>query len=189
MSSKYPEARIEDLIDEIAMGPFGSNIKAECFVSSGIPVFNGSNLTGFKTNDNSLRYVTLEKAESLGNALASRGDVVVTHRGTLGQIAYIPLDSRYEHYIISQSQFRMRCNNRVLPQYLVYYFHTKEGQWRLLSNKTQTGVPALGRPTSTFKRLSMPLPAIEIQKKIVATIEPIQQKIELNSRANGYLAA
>ena len=99
---------ISELIEEIAMGPFGSNIKVDCFVDKGVPVFNGSNLTGFATNDDELRYVTEEKAKSLGRALASRGDVVVTHRGTLGQIAYIPNDSLYEHCIISQSQFRSK---------------------------------------------------------------------------------
>ena len=38
---------IKDLISEISMGPFGSNIKVECFVDDGIPVLNGSNLEGF----------------------------------------------------------------------------------------------------------------------------------------------
>lgn len=183
------EYRIVDIVDEIAMGPFGSNIKAECFVESGVPVFNGSNLTGFSTNDNALRFVTTEKAKELGNAIAKRGDVVVTHRGTLGQIAYIPDDSAYDQYVISQSQFRVRLNTEIcLPEYLVYYFHTPEGQWKILSNKTQTGVPALGRPTSTFKKLTIPLPGSVVQKKVVTLLDSIQRKIGLNNRINGYLS-
>lgn len=187
MIAESEEVCVEDLIDEIAMGPFGSNIKTDCFVNSGIPVFNGSNLTGFETNDTALRYVTPEKANSLGNALASRGDIVITHRGTLGQVAMVPYDSKYPRYVISQSQFRIRCNDKVLPKFFVYYFHTREGQWRLLSNKTQTGVPALGRPTSTFRKLSMPLPTFEKQAKIVQVIDTIQKKIKNNSKLNGYL--
>lgn len=187
MIAESEEVRVEDLIDEIAMGPFGSNIKTDCFVNSGIPVFNGSNLTGFETNDAALRYVTPEKANSLGNALASRGDIVITHRGTLGQVAMVPYDSKYPRYVISQSQFRIRCNDKVLPKFFVYYFHTREGQWRLLSNKTQTGVPALGRPTSTFRKLSMPLPTFENQAKIVQVIDAIQEKIKNNAKLNGYL--
>ena len=188
MTDGLTEYRIVDIIDEIAMGPFGSNIKAECFVESGVPVFNGSNLTGFSTNDNALRFVTAEKAKELGNAIAKRGDVVVTHRGTLGQIAYIPDDSAYDQYVISQSQFRVRLNTEIcLPEYLVYYFHTPEGQWKILSNKTQTGVPALGRPTSTFKKLIIPLPGSVVQKKVVTLLDSIQRKIGLNNRINGYL--
>lgn len=55
MTDGLTEYRIVDIVDEIAMGPFGSNIKAECFVESGVPVFNGSNLTGFSTNDNAIK--------------------------------------------------------------------------------------------------------------------------------------
>lgn len=182
----FVETPISEIIDEIAMGPFGSNIKTDCFVSSGIPVFSGTNLTSFETNDKSLRFVTEEKAFSLGNALASRGDIVVTHRGTLGQVAVIPNDSGYDHYVISQSQFRFRCNNTAIPKYIVYYLHTREGQWKLLSNKTQTGVPALGRPTSTFKKLTIPLPRIEIQERIVTLLDSLQLKIELNNQLNDY---
>lgn len=43
---KFKRYRIADLLDEISMGPFGSNIKKECFVETGVPVLNGSNLTG-----------------------------------------------------------------------------------------------------------------------------------------------
>ncbi len=178
---------INELIDEIAMGPFGSNIKTDCFVNSGIPVINGSNLSGFSLNDQHLRFVTPEKANSLGKALASRGDIVVTHRGTLGQIAYIPENSEYKGYIISQSQFRFRCNAKVLPQYLVYYFHTPIGQWKLLSNKTQTGVPALGRPTSTFVKIEVEVPPLDRQKQIIEIIDSLQRKIELNAHINDYL--
>lgn len=171
------------------MGPFGSNIKKDSFVSSGVPILNGSNLTGFSTNDRDLRYVTEDKAKSLGKALAARGDVVVTHRGTLGQIAYIPMNSRYENYIISQSQFRLKCDKtKVLPEYLVYYFHMPLGKWKLLSNTTQTGVPALGRPTSTFKKLYIELPSIEQQSRILRVIQSLQDKISLNQQINDYLA-
>ena len=121
------------------MGPFGSNIKVECFVDEGIPVLNGSNLEGFVLKEESFRYVTEEKADSLGRANARRGDVVITHRGTLGQIVFIPETSNHDRYVISQSQFRVRCNERVLPEYLVYYFHSREGQHKILSFASQVG--------------------------------------------------
>jgi type I restriction enzyme S subunit len=40
--------KIDDLIDEISMGPFGSDIKVDSFVDFGIPVLNGSNVSGVK---------------------------------------------------------------------------------------------------------------------------------------------
>ena len=79
----YETYRVADLIDEIAMGPFGSNIKVSCFVDSGVPVLNGSNLEGFSLSEKAFRFVTKEKADSLNKANAHRGDIVITHRGTL----------------------------------------------------------------------------------------------------------
>ena len=183
----FKETLIEDLIDEIAMGPFGSNIKKECFVDEGIPVLNGSNLVGYALNEDSFGFVTEEKADSLGRANASRKDVVITHRGTLGQASFIPDDSQYERYVISQSQFRVRCNEKILPEYLVYFLHSPIGQYRLLSNTNQVGVPALGRPTSTFKKISVMLPDMTIQKNIVSILETIRRKIETNNQINGNL--
>ena len=183
----YETYRIADLIDEIAMGPFGSNIKVSCFVDSGVPVLNGSNLEGFSLSEKTFRYVTREKADSLNKANAHRGDIVITHRGTLGQIVFIPQDSKYDRYVISQSQFRVRCNDKVLPEYLVYYFHTPIGQHKLLSNASQVGVPALARPSSTFQQIEVVLPELSIQKRVVEIISTIQKKIANNQELNDNL--
>lgn len=185
----YETYRIADLIDEIAMGPFGSNIKVSCFVDSGVPVLNGSNLEGFSLSEKTFRYVTRKKADSLNKANAHRGDIVITHRGTLGQIVFIPQDSKYDRYVISQSQFRVRCNDKVLPEYLVYYFHTPIGQHKLLSNASQVGVPALARPSSTFQQIEVVLPELSIQKCVVEIISTIQKKIVNNQELNDNLLA
>lgn len=169
------------------MGPFGSNIKVECFVDKGIPVLNGSNLDGFALKEESFRYVTESKADSLGKANAYKGDVVITHRGTLGQIVFIPEDSNFDRYVISQSQFRVKCNEKILPEYLVYYFHTRIGQYKLLSNASQVGVPALARASTTFQTIEIDLPDIVTQHKTVEILETIRKKIDLNTKINQNL--
>lgn len=186
---RYETMKIKDLISEISMGPFGSNIKVECFVDDGIPVLNGSNLDGYVLKEDSFRYVTEEKADSLGRANAHRGDVVITHRGTLGQIVFIPQNSQYDRYVISQSQFRVKCNDRIMPEYLVYFFHTRLGQHKLLSNASQVGVPALARASTTFQEIEIDVPDLESQKRIVAVLETIRQKEETNKAINENLVA
>ena len=184
---KFNTYYISELIDEIAMGPFGSNIKVECFVDEGIPVLNGSNLNGFFLKEESFRYVTEEKANSLGRANAYRGDVVITHRGTLGQIVCIPETSKHDRYVISQSQFRVKCNDKVLPEYLVYYFHTPIGQHKLLSNASQVGVPALARASTTFQKIEVEIPDVDTQRKVVSILNSIEDKININNAINENL--
>lgn len=184
---KFNTYCISELIDEIAMGPFGSNIKVECFVDEGIPVLNGSNMNGYFLTEESFRYVTEEKADSLGRANAHRGDIVITHRGTLGQIVCIPETSKHDRYVISQSQFRVKCNDKVIPDYLVYYFHTPIGQHKLLSNASQVGVPALARASTTFQKIEVEIPDVETQRKVVSVLNAIEDKININNAINENL--
>ena len=184
---KFKKYFISELIDEISMGPFGSNIKVECFVDKGIPVLNGSNLEGYELREDSFRYVNEEKADSLNKANAYRGDIVITHRGTLGQIVFIPQTSKYDRYVISQSQFRVRCNHMILPEYMVYYFHTRLGKYKLLSNASQVGVPALARPSTTFQKIEIEIPDIPSQKRIIAILQTIHDKIAINTKINENL--
>src|SRR5690606_15390902 len=143
---------MKDLIKEITMGPFGSDIKVDNFIDDGVPVLNGSNIGGVKLTEDSFKYVSEEKAKSLKKANSKRGDIVITHRGTLGQISYIPEDSRYINYIISQSQFRVTLKRDLVdPVFFTYYFHSSEGQKRLLSFKNHVGVPALAQATTNFR--------------------------------------
>jgi type I restriction enzyme S subunit len=180
---EWKEYKVAEIIEEISMGPFGSNIKVDNFIDFGVPVLNGSNLQGFKLNEESFNYVSQEKADSLGKANAHKGDVIITHRGTLGQIVYIPEDAKYEQYVISQSQFRLKLkHNLVRPDFFVYFFHTRIGQHRILMNASQVGVPALARPTSTFKGVLVPIPPVEIQSKIMDVLHSLDDKIECNRK-------
>lgn len=132
--------------------------------------------------------MTKEKADSLKKCNAHRGDIIVTHRGTLGQIVYVPVNSKYDRYVISQSQFRFRCKADLVDvQYLVYYFHTREGQYKILANASQVGVPALARATSTFRLIDIKLPPLDDQRRIASILSSLDRKIELNNKINADL--
>lgn len=185
---EWKHYKMDDVIDEISMGPFGSDVKKEFYVNKGIPILNGSNLQGFKLQENSFGYLTEEKADSLNKCNAHRGDIIVTHRGTLGQIVYVPSNSKYDRYVISQSQFRFRCKPDLVDvQYLVYYFHTREGQYKILANASQVGVPALARATSTFRLIDIKLPSLADQRRIASILSSLDRKIDLNNKINADL--
>ena len=182
--------KISEIILEISMGPFGSDIKVDNFVETGVPVLNGANLPKFKLLEKEFRYVTAEKAKTFRKAIAKRGDIVITHRGTIGQISYIPENSKFEEYVISQSQFRVDLNKKLVdPAFFVYYFHTNEGQKRLLANKCHVGVPALAQATTNFRLIEIPLPSLPTQQKIASVLSSLDSKIELNNRINAELEA
>ena len=182
------EIELSTAITDIAAGPFGSNLKVECFVPSGFPIIDGANLKGYKVTDNITKFVTEEKARSLSRSIAHRGDVIVTISGTIGQIAYIPEDSLYDEYLCSQRQFRVSFDSSmVYVPYLVFYFHTFEGQNKILSFANQTGVPALSQPLKNFKKIRLCLPNLQEQRRIASIVETINDKIENNIKINDNL--
>lgn len=185
---EWKEVRMSDIIEDISMGPFGSDIKRECYVDDGVPYLNGSNVQGIKLGEKSFIYVSEEKAKSLKKSIAHRGDLIVTHRGTLGQIVYVPDDSKYNEYLISNSQFRITLKKDIVsPVFLAYYFHSREGQNKILANSSQVGVPALGRPTSTFRQIAIKIPSLQKQNKIVSILKSLDDKIENNRKINENL--
>ena len=185
---EYETQKLGDYILDIAAGPFGSNLKVECFVPSGFPIIDGANLRGFKVTDNVTKFVTEEKARSLYRSIAKRNDVVVTISGNVGQISYIPNNSKYKEYLVSQRQFRATFDTtKVYVPYLIYYFHTIEGQHKILSFANQTGVPALAQPLKNFKNIDVQLPPLSKQKQIASILSSIDDKIECNQRINDNL--
>lgn len=188
MKQEYRTCRIADIAEKVAMGPFGSNIKVETFVPAGVPIISGAHLKGFYVEEDSFNYITEEHAQRLKNSIVYPGDIIFTHAGNVGQVAMIPYDCHYPFYMISQRQFYLRCDKKkVLPEYLVYYFHSHEGQGKLLSNVSQVGVPSIAQPSSFLKTIEVPLPSLETQRRIVGILDSFTKKIEVNNRINRNL--
>ena len=182
-------ATIEDVAEKVGMGPFGSSIKVETFVSEGVPIIGSQHLHDFKMDDaQPFKFITPDHAQRLANSNVVRGDIVFTHRGNIGQVSYVPQDSHYTRYVISQSQFYMRCDRtKVLPEYVTIYFKSPEGRHQLLANTSQVGVPAIAQPVSYLRTIMIPLPPLSEQRRIAHILGTLDDKIELNRRMNTTL--
>lgn len=189
---KWNVLTINDLKDEkknsISMGPFGSNITKNNFVNKGVPVIRGNNLHDFNFYDSDFVFVTNKKADELKNSLCYSRDIIITHRGTLGQVGIIPLNSRYDRYIVSQSGMKLTVNaNKIESLFVFYYLKSRIGQYHLLRNTSQVGVPAIAQPTTSFKAIPVPVPQINEQKAIASILTSLDSKIDLLRRQNQTL--
>ena len=165
---------IGEIAEKVAMGPFGSNIKVSTFVESGVPIISGNHLRGYFLEEPSYKYITEAHADKLKNSIVYPKDIVFTHAGNIGQVAMIPNGCEYPYYVLSQRQFYLRCNTMmVAPEYVLLFFHSKQGQNELLSYANQTGVPSIAQPASNLKKICLPIPPISEQKKWLLVVEPI----------------
>jgi type I restriction enzyme, S subunit len=169
-------ASIGELCRRVAMGPFGSDIKTANFVEAGVPIVRGSNLAdGFV--ENSFVFLTEQKADELRNANAFPGDIVITHRGTLGQVGLIPPNSRFPRYVVSQSQMLLAVDQGLsTSRYVFDFLQSPIGQHALLANTSQTGVPAIARPTTSVKAIRLIAPPIQVLAAFDQLVKPIYMR-------------
>lgn len=181
---------INDIAEKVAMGPFGSNIKVSTFVSKGVPIISGNHLRGYFLEEPSFNYITEEHAQRLKNSLVYPKDIVFTHAGNIGQVAMIPDDCRYPMYVLSQRQFYLRCNTeKAIPEYVVLFFHSKQGQHELLSYANQTGVPSIAQPATNLKKIPLKLPPIDEQRQWLQVVSPIIKLYQSNVYENEHLSS
>lgn len=161
-----------------SMGPFGSDIKTTNFVSSGVPVIRGINLTVQPFYEDGFVFVTESKADELKAANAFPGDLIFTHRGTLGQVGVIPFSSKYKRYVISQSQMKCTCDPEILrPMFTFLFFISEFGQKIIVNHSTKSGVPHIIQPLSSLRKFPVLLPPIEEQDKIVSILTTLDSAI------------
>ena len=150
-----------------AAGPFGSNLGRKDYVDEpGVPVIRGANLrVGGGFVDEGFVYVSAEKAETLASSSARAGDVVVTQRGTLGQVGLIPESTRFDEYVLSQSQMKFTADvERVDPLVIYMQLATPEGTRRIQDIATGSGVPHIN--LTMFRELKFLVPPRSIQTRI-----------------------
>ena len=187
---EWPIATILDVAEKVAMGPFGSNIRVSTFVPEGIPIISGNHLRGYFLEEPEFNYITEEHAERLKNSIVFPHDLIFTHAGNIGQVAMIPDGCKHERYVLSQRQFYLRCDeSKVVPEFLLMFFHSSSGQHELLSYANQTGVPSIAQPASNLKKIPFKCPPMQEQLMWQEQVHPLLGRYLNNRLENERLSA
>jgi len=178
---------VADLVNpgsrSIAIGPFGSRMKADLYVSGGVPVVRGNNITNSRTPTGNFVYVSEEVANSMPGCLLYPGDLVFPHRGAIGEVGLIG-DSVAPPLMLSTSLMKLTPDRRRVDSlFLYYYFHSEPGRRELLMRASTVGTPGIGQPLASLRSITVPLPPLGEQRAIAATLGALDDKIESNRRA------
>ncbi|HEY5593314.1 MAG TPA: restriction endonuclease subunit S [Paludibacter sp.] len=172
----------------IISGPFGSNISSQYFVTNGVPVIRGNNLSlglGKKFNDDGFVFITEEKANELGT-WAVKEDIIFTAVGTIGQVGILLGNEKYEKYIISNKQLRLRVDKEIVSPLFAYYWFASPAMIDTIEQRnTGSSVPLIN--LSVLKSLYVPIPPKWEQNLIVQTLGSLDNKIDLLHRQNKTL--
>ncbi|WP_210577665.1 restriction endonuclease subunit S [Streptomyces sp. GESEQ-4] len=185
--SEWPIVRLESLgaaeKRAFSMGPFGSALTARDYVDDGVPLVRGVNLGRSLFYDGGFVYITDRKADEFPGANLSAGDLVLAHRGTIGQVSMIPKDSKHPRYVLSSSLVRARLNPSIaVPEFYYYWLRSPAGQREILQHVSTVGVPGLVQPVTTVKSFRVPRPSLDEQQAIAQMLGALDGKIAVNER-------
>jgi len=173
----------------IAIGPFGSRMKADRYVADGVPVIRGNNISDTRTLIGDLVFVSDETADELRSCNVFPGDLVFPHRGAIGQVGIVPA-GQITRYMLSTSLMKLTCNvDLVDPLFIFYYFRSRQGRNALLRNASTVGTPGIGQPLASLRSISVPVPPLSEQRAIAQVLGTLDDRIELNRRMSETLEA
>ena len=180
---------LSELTECIIIGPSGSDMKGSIMESGQIPYLNGKNIVFPHFQDYDYKFVDKNHWLSKSNKIAKPDDIVIIHVGSIGKCTVIPTDSKYSGYLLSINQTLIRCNELLLPKYLLYYLNCREAQYYIESNKMATGVPQIARPVFTLSSMMIPWRPINDQFAIVNCIEQLDSLRNTLIKINDNLEA
>ena len=152
------------------------------FHSSGHCLFlSATNVTRTGFDFRSGQFVDEQKDAQLRKGKLQREDVVLTTRGTLGNVAYYNSRVPFEHVRINSGMVILRCDqSKILPRYL--YAYLRSGLFRGQVERMRSGVAQPQLPIRDMKWIEIPLPTPSQQERLVEVIVAYDDLIQNNRR-------
>jgi type I restriction enzyme S subunit len=183
MNGRLPVAEIGRLEDscaiiEIQDGNHGErHPKVADYVEDGIPFIMANDLSSGFVDLGSCYRISENQARGLRIGFSIPGDVLLTHKGTLGNVALVT-DADPFIMLTPQVTYYRTDNSRLLNRFLVYAFREPGFQARLHSVGAQGTRPYIG--ITAQRRLQIVFPPRAVQSRIADILSSYDDLIENN---------
>lgn len=146
----------------------------EEFFSNGYCLFlNAKNVTSTGFDFSNCMFITKEKDELLRNGKLNRGDVVLTTRGTLGNLAYYTKDVPFENVRINSGMVILRMDTSKMSK--IFFIEQFKMQLDLIKKRIASGSAQPQLPISTMNKISILTPPIELQNQFADFVKHIDK--------------
>ncbi|BBZ54300.1 restriction endonuclease subunit S [Mycolicibacterium phocaicum] len=151
------------------------------FVSDGVPFIRAADMSSGVVNFNGAGKINVVARERIRKGIGVPGDVILSHKGTVGRIAVAPLDS--PDYVCSpQTTFWRSLNRSVLDQgFLRFLMQSADFKRQLDVLKGQTDM-APYVSLSDQRSIELDLPEIGQQQAIAEVLGAFDDKFAVNER-------
>jgi type I restriction enzyme S subunit len=139
---------------------------ASDYVVDGIPFLMATDIRNGRVDLAGCHFISTSVAENLRIGFAREGDVLLTHKGTLGQVAVLQgLHTDYALLTPQVTYYRVLDKSKLLPRYLYYAFQSAHFQRQMVSHGRQSTRSYVG--ITAQRTLSLPVPPLSVQGAIV----------------------
>lgn len=183
----YEEIPIEKLDVEVLDGDRGKNYphKDELMDAGYCLFLSANNVTDDGFNFDSPVFISKEKDSALRGGKLKRNDIVITTRGTIGNVCHYNHLVPYENMRINSGMLIIRCGRNINSEYLYYALRSSYFQAQIRLSQTGSAQPQL--PKSLFVKLKVNIPPLSKQEEIANILATIDRKIDNNVAINENL--
>jgi type I restriction enzyme S subunit len=172
----FPIRRLSDLYinpkEGTKCGPFGSALKKEELVESGIPVWNMDNIGPAGQMALPFRmWITSDKYAELAAYSVQDGDIVISRAGTVGKMCVVRMQA--QPAIISTNLIRLRLGPELRPLHFVSLMLYCKGRVGRL--KTGPDGAFTHMNTGVLDSLEFPYPPIELQNQFANVVHKVEE--------------
>lgn len=158
------------------------------FSTEGVQFIRAADMDSGRVLFESAQRINEVARQRVRKGIGAGGDVLLSHKGTVGKIAYVPSDA--PPFVCSpQTTFwRVKDPNKLDRRYLYFYLLSRAFREQLDSRKGETDMADYVSLT-TQRTLKVTVPPLAEQKAIAEVLGALDDKIELNRRMNATLEA
>lgn len=185
---KFDVVQLESTGIDVIDGDRGKNYPHQNeLLNTGFCLFlSAKNVTKSGFNFFETQFISQRKDTLLNNGKLKRGDIVITTRGTVGNVALYSPQIFYDNVRINSGMLIIRCTNNISNQYLYQVLRSEWFQKQIMAVQSGSAQPQL--PKSHFLKMYIPLPSLPIQEKIASILQLIDDKVMTNNAINNNLS-
>lgn len=181
----WRQSTLGELLPERALivdGPFGSSLKPDSYVSSGVRVIRNFNIEDDSFDGSAFKFITAEKFEQVRRSEVVAGDVLISTKGTLGNVCLMPQLSG-QSVLSASGTVRVRLPDELAlrRQFMVSQMITRSYKQYLKGFEAGTNQKYMN--LSGIRRLAVILPPIELQDKFSRVRETVAVAKERHAAA------
>lgn len=183
MTSEWPVVKIGDICDKIGSGATPKGGK-DSYCAEGISLIRSQNVLDFSFSDDGLAYINDEQARKLSNVEVKSGDVLLNITGdSVARVCIV--EESYLPARVNQYVAIVRGNaKKVISSYLLYFLQMEKPHLLQLAS---AGATRNALTKGMIEQLELALPPLDVQRRMVAILDALQQKIHTNNKINDNL--